>query len=114
MWTLKAIHAEEDLTEATKKAKAVADELEGMKLRKVAQKVRESTDETLAYYHFPLEHRRQIHTNNPLERTMYEIRRRSRVVGCLAPTKVQFQPHHNTLYRLHPRLTFMAEPQRFF
>jgi putative transposase len=31
---LKAIHAPEDLSEATKKAKAVAEKLEGMKLRK--------------------------------------------------------------------------------
>ena len=80
---LKAIHAQEDLAEATKKARAVAEKLEGMKLRKAAQRVREGADETIAYYHFPREHWRQIRTNNPLERIMREIRRRSRVVGCL-------------------------------
>jgi transposase-like protein len=79
---LKAIHAQEDLAEAGKKAKAVAEKLEGMKLHKAAQRVREGGDETLAYYHFPREHWRQIRTNNPLERIMREIRRRSRVVGC--------------------------------
>jgi transposase-like protein len=79
---LKAIHAQEDLAEAQKKANAVADKLESMKLRKAAQKVREGADETLAYYRFPREHWRQIRTNNPLERIMREIRRRSRVVGC--------------------------------
>ncbi len=79
---LKAIHAQEDLAEATKKAEAVADKLEGMKLRKAATKVRQGAQETLAYYHFPREHWRQIRTNNPLERIMREIRRRSRVVGC--------------------------------
>ena len=79
---LKAIHAQEDLAEATKKAKAVAAKLEGMKLRKAAEVVRQGADETLAYYHFPREHWRQIRTNNPLERIMREIRRRSRVVGC--------------------------------
>ena len=79
---LKAIHAQEDLAEATKKAEAVADKLEGMKLRKAARKVRDGAQETLAYYHFPREHWRQIRTNNPLERIMREIRRRSRVVGC--------------------------------
>jgi len=79
---LKAIHAQEDLAEASKKATAVAEKLEGMKLHKAAQKVRDSADETLAYYHFPREHWRQIRTNNPLERIMREIRRRSRVVGC--------------------------------
>ncbi len=79
---LKAIHAQEDIAEATKKAKAVAAKLEGMKLRKAAERVREGADETLAYYEFPREHWRQIRTNNPLERIMREIRRRSRVVGC--------------------------------
>ena len=31
---------------------------------------------------FPTEHWRQIRTNNPLERIMREIRRRTRVVGA--------------------------------
>ena len=79
---LKAIHAQEDLAEAQKKARAVADKLEHMKLHKAAQRVREGASETLGYYYFPREHWRQIRTNNPLERIMREIRRRSRVVGC--------------------------------
>ena len=79
---LKAIHAQEDLAEAHKKAHSVADKLEHMKLHKAAQRVREGVTETLCYYHFPREHWRQIRTNNPLERIMREIRRRSRVVGC--------------------------------
>ena len=53
-----------------------------MKLPAAAQKIREGICETLTYYHFPSEHRRHIWTNNPLERLMREIRRRSRVVGC--------------------------------
>jgi len=79
---LKAIHAQEDYAEAQKKALAVADKLDQMKLRKAAEKVRDGAVETLSYYHFPREHWRQIRTNNPLERIMREIRRRSRVVGC--------------------------------
>jgi transposase-like protein len=79
---LKVIHAQEDLAEAQKKAHSVADKLEHMKLHKAAQRVREVVAETLCYYHFPPEHWRQIRTNNPLERIMREIRRRSRVVGC--------------------------------
>src|SRR5260370_37206069 len=39
--------------------------------------------ETLAYYAFPEEHWRRIRTNNPLERIMREIRRRTGVVGAL-------------------------------
>ncbi len=79
---LKAIHAQEDLEEARKKAATVTDKLEALKLGKAAQKVRESIDETLSYYHFPSEHWRRIRTNNPLERLMKEIRRRTRVVGA--------------------------------
>jgi putative transposase len=36
----------------------------------------------LAYYQFPEEHWRRIRTNNPLERILREIRRRTRVVGA--------------------------------
>jgi transposase-like protein len=79
---LKAIHAQEDLEAARDKAKAVAAKLETMKLRTAAEKVREGIEETLTYYAFPDKHHRQIRTNNPLERIMREIRRRSRVVGC--------------------------------
>lgn len=79
---LKAIHAQEDAEEALKKARVVADKLDKMKLPKAATKVRESIEETLTYYQFPFEHRRQIRTNNPMERIMREIRRRSRVVCC--------------------------------
>jgi putative transposase len=79
---LKAIHAQEGLDEARAKASAVADKLDNMKLYQAAEKVRDSIDETLSYYDFPAEHRRHIWTNNPLERIMREIRRRSRVVGC--------------------------------
>jgi len=79
---LKAIHAQEDLAAAREKAEAVVAKLTKMKLPAAAEKVREGIEETLTYYGFPEKHRRQIRTNNPLERIMREIRRRSRVVGC--------------------------------
>jgi putative transposase len=78
---LKAIHAQEDRPAALDKAQAVTAKLEGMKLSKAAAVVREGADETLSYYEFPAEHWRCIRTNNPLERVMREIRRRTRVVG---------------------------------
>ena len=56
--------------------------LEAMRLDKAAVLVRESVAETLSYMYFPSEHWRQIRTNNPLERIMREIRRRTRVVGA--------------------------------
>jgi putative transposase len=79
---LKAIHAQEDKKEALKKAAMVVKKLEEMKLGKAAGIVKEGIEETLRYYEFPGEHWLRIRTNNPLERIMKEIRRRTRVVGC--------------------------------
>jgi mutator family transposase len=44
--------------------------------------VERSVSETLTYYAFPHIHWQKIRTNNPLERIMREIRRRTRVVGA--------------------------------
>jgi putative transposase len=101
---LKAIHAQEDKAEAQKKSHAVAEKLEQMKLRKAAEKVRDGASETLSYYHFPREHWRQIRTNNPLERIMREIRRRSRVVGC-------FPDGNSALMLAAARLRYIAGTQ---
>ena len=79
---LKAIHAQEDRQAARRKAEEVVEKLEAMRLPKAARVVREGVEETLAYMAFPVEHWRQIRTNNPLERIMREIRRRTRVVGA--------------------------------
>jgi putative transposase len=79
---LKAIHAQEDRQAALRKAEDVVAKLEAMKLGKAAQIVREGAAETFSYMAFPTEHWRQIRTNNPLERIMREIRRRTRVVGA--------------------------------
>jgi len=84
---LKAIHAQEDLEAAREKAEAVIAKLETMKLRAAAVKIREGIEQTFTYYGFPDKHHRQIRTNNPLERIMREIRRRSRVVGCFPDGK---------------------------
>jgi putative transposase len=78
---LKAIHAQEDLASARSKAVAVISKLKEMKLKKAAELVETGIEETLSYMHFPREHWIRIRTNNPLERIMKEIRRRSRVVG---------------------------------
>ncbi len=78
---LTAIHAQEDNDEAQRKATAVVKKLREMKLTKAADMVNEGIHETLSYHRFPHEHWRRIRTNNPLERIMKEIRRRTRVVG---------------------------------
>lgn len=47
-----------------------------------SQKVKDGIDETLTYYYFPSAHWQRIRTNNPLERILREVRRRTRVVGA--------------------------------
>jgi putative transposase len=78
---LKAIHAQEDKKAALEKIEAVSRKLKSMKLPKASELVKEGCKETLSYYNFPGEHWRSLRTNNPLERIMKEIRRRTRVVG---------------------------------
>lgn len=41
----------------------------------------EAEDEVFTFYDFPIEHRRQIYSTNPLERLNKELKRRSAVVG---------------------------------
>lgn len=82
MAMLKAIHAQEDREAAEKKASDVVAKLKTMKLTKAAKIVDEGAGETLSYMAFPREHWTRIRTNNPLERIMREIRRRTRVVGA--------------------------------
>jgi len=84
---LKAIHAAEDRQAAQDKAEAVIEKLSAMRLKEAAGKVREGIEETLTYYSFPASHWRRIRTNNPLERIMREIRRRTRVVGAFPDGK---------------------------
>lgn len=79
---LKAIHAQESRTTAEDKAKAVVAELRLQKMGKAADLIEQCIHETLVYYGFPDVHWQKIRTNNPLERIMKEIRRRTRVVGA--------------------------------
>jgi len=79
---LKAIHASEDLVAAREKARQVVEKLRALRLSKAAELAAASFEETLSYYNFPEEHWRRIRTNNPLERILREIRRRTRVVGA--------------------------------
>lgn len=79
---LKAIHAQEDQSAAEEKIVAVTKKLRAMKFGNAAKIVEEGSKETLSYYAFPSQHWRSLRTNNPLERLMREIRRRTRVVGA--------------------------------
>ena len=57
------------------------EKMRGLRLANAAELVATAVEDTLAYYDFPEEHWRRIRTNNPLERILREIRRRTRVVG---------------------------------
>ena len=98
---LKAIHGQEDHQAAQEKAIQVALRLDGMKLPAAARLVREGIEETLSYMFFPREFWRRIRTNNPMERIMREIRRRTRVVGC-------FPDGHSALMLVAARLRHIA------
>jgi putative transposase len=87
---LKAIHAQETRRPgepggreaADNKARVIVDDLRASKMAKAADLVEQAVHETLTYYGFPDIHWQKIRTNNPLERIMKEIRRRTRVVGA--------------------------------
>jgi putative transposase len=98
---LKAIHAQEDQASAQAKASAVADKLEGQRLGQAAALVRAGIAETLSYMTYPREHWRSLRTNNPLERVMRELRRRTRVVG-------NFPDGESALMLVAARLRYMA------
>jgi putative transposase len=98
---LKAIHAQEDKASAQVKAAAVVEKLQGMRLGQAAEVVRAGIGETLSYMAFPREHWRSLRTNNPLERVMRELRRRTRVVG-------NFPDGESALMLVAARLRHMA------
>jgi putative transposase len=101
MAMLKAIHAQEDRPAAQAKAADVVAKLLAMKLAQAAAIVEEGVGETLSYMAYPREHWTRIRTNNPLERIMREIRRRTRVVGA-------FPDGHSALMLVAARLRHVA------
>jgi putative transposase len=98
---LKAIHAQEDRRAAKTKATEIVERLKAMKLRTAAELVEQKVGETMSYYAYPSTHWRQIRTNNPLERIIREIRRRTRVVGA-------FPDGHSALMLAAARLRHIA------
>jgi transposase-like protein len=60
----------------------VVEKLQTQKLYQASKMVKENILETLTYYQFPSAHWQRIRTNNPLERILREVRRRTRVVGA--------------------------------
>ena len=52
----------------------------------VAELLEDAAEDVLAHLHFPREHRRRLHSTNPIERLHKEVKRRTRVVGIF-PTR---------------------------
>jgi len=98
---LKAIHAQEDRAAAREKTQQVREKLTTMKLREAAELLSTGIEETLSYFDFPREHWRCLRTNNPLERVMREVRRRTRVVGA-------FPDGRSALMLVAARLRYVA------
>jgi putative transposase len=98
---LKAIHAQEDLEAARSKAHDVVAKLNTMKLKNAANLVDNGIEETLLYMKYPREHWRNLRTNNPLERLIREVRRRTRVVG-------NFPDGNSALMLVAARLRYVA------
>ena len=84
---LKAIHAQESRQAATEKMMAVIAELRAVRLAKAADLLEKHGEETLTYYGYPDSHWLKLRTNNPLERIMREIRRRTCAVGAFPDGK---------------------------
>lgn len=77
---VRTIFAQPDHASALAQLRKVADGLR-TRLPQTAALLEEAAEDILAHKQFPEEHRRQLHSTNPLERLNKEIKRRSTVVG---------------------------------
>ena len=77
---VRTIFAQPDHASALAQLHKVADGLR-TRLPQTAALLEEAAEDILAHKHFPEEHRRQLHSTNPLERLNKETKRRSNVVG---------------------------------
>jgi len=72
--------AQDDAKQAKAQWRRVADQLRP-KVPKLAALMDEAEPDVLAYMSFPAQHRAKLHSTNPIERPIGEIKRRTEVVG---------------------------------
>jgi len=72
--------AQDDAKAAKQQWRRVADQLRP-KVPKLAALMDEAETDVLAYITFPSQHRAKLHSTNPIERPIGEIKRRTEVVG---------------------------------
>ena len=77
---VRTIFAQPDYATSMAQLHKVADGLRA-RLPQAAALLEDAAEDILAHKHFPEEHRRQLHSTNPLERLNKEIKRRSNVIG---------------------------------
>lgn len=82
---VRTIFSQPDHASAMTQLHEVARMLEA-RFPQVAELLEDVAEDVLAHLHFPREHRRRLHSMNPLERLHKEIKRRTRVVGIF-PTR---------------------------
>jgi transposase-like protein len=78
--TVRTIFEQPDRASGAAQLRHVCDVL-ATRFPAVVQLVEEAESEVLTFYDFPVEHRRQVYSTNPLERLNKELKRRSAVVG---------------------------------
>ncbi len=77
---VRTIFAQPDHASAMAQLHRVADGLRP-RFAAAAGLLEEASEDVLAHLHFPEEHRRRLHSTNPLERLHKEVKRRTAVVG---------------------------------
>jgi hypothetical protein len=78
--TVRTIFEQPDRASAAAQLRHVCDVL-STRFPAVVQLVEDAESEILTFYDFPVEHRRQVYSTNPLERLNKEVKRRTDVVG---------------------------------
>lgn len=78
---LKAVHAQESREAALAKVETLKEQW-GNRFAGAVKILADGVASTLTYYDFPPQHWVRIRTNNPMERLLREVRRRTNVVGA--------------------------------